>query len=189
MKKFKIRISGYGSEITIGHVSDDVKELIKERNYDGDSLESIIDDDNVIDGHWSQIDDIFHNTNANEDFNLEVIDVTEEELVYEISSDELKCGENYKILDYEDFEESYSPLINNELVVCCVSNERGVFFEGSVEVESFDLGKLKIMMMMDIQTDEYYHGNMVYKVLYDNKSIYNKGGDTEGKSFSVYINV
>jgi hypothetical protein len=188
MKRFKIRISGYGSEITIGHVTDEVKELIRERHYDGESLESVIDDVEIINTHWSEIDDVFHNTNVNDDFNLEVIDVKENEVIYDISSDDLKFGD-YDILQHEDFEETHTHLINDELVVCCVTGEKGTFFDGNVELESFDLNKLKIKVMMDIQIDNYYHGNMVYDVIYDGEVVYNKGGDTQGKSFNVYMNV
>ncbi len=188
MKRFKIRISGYGSEITIGHVTDEIKELMTEHHYDGESLESIIDNEGIINTHWSEIDDVFHNTNVNDDFILEVIDVSEDKVIYEISSDNLKHGD-YNVLEYNDFEEIYSPLINNDLSVCCVTGEKGVFFDGNVEVESFDLNNLKIKIIMDVQTDNYYHGNMVQDVLYDGDVVYNKGGDTDGKSFSVYINV
>lgn len=186
MKRFKIRISGYGSEITIGHVTDEVKELIIEHHYDGESLESIIDNESIIETHWSQIDDVFHNTNVNDNFILEVIDVSEDKVIYEISSDDLK-REEYDVLEYDDFEEIFCPLINSDLSVCCVTVEKGEFFDGNVEVESFDLNKLKIKIMMDIQTDNYYHGNMVYDVLYDGDVVHNKGGDTDGKSFSVYM--
>ncbi len=187
MKKFKIIITGYGSEVTIGHLDEEIINFIKEKHYDGDSLESIIDDEDVIDTHWSQIDDVFHNFNANEDFQMEIIDITTNEVIYSITSEELRSNDD--MLEYDDFEELFTPSIDEDLVVCCVTGEKGILFEGEFEDEFFDLNKLKVNIIMDVQIRDYYHGNMVNKILYNDELINNDGGSTDGKSFNVYLNL
>ncbi len=189
MKNFKIRVTGYGSEVTIGHLDEDIIDTIKEKYYDGDNLESIIDDENVIDTHWSQIDDVFHNFNANEDFQLEIIDTSTNEVIHSISSEDIRFGDYDNMMKGDDFEDMYSPLINDDLVLCCVTGEKGTLFEGEVEDEFFDLEKLKINFIFDIQIRDYYHGNMVDKILYNGEEVLNDGGDTDGKSFNVYMNL
>lgn len=186
MEKFNIRITGYGSEVTIGHLTEDVIEIVREKYNDGESLNSIINDEEIVGVHWSEIDDVFHNFNANEDYHLEIINTSNNEVIYDISSEELKSNDENIV--YDDFEEIYSPLIKQDLVICCVTGEKGILFEGEFESESFDLSKLKIISMMDVQINDYYHGNMVHKILYNDEIISNEGGDTVGKSFNIYIN-
>ena len=55
--KYSIRISGYGSEITIGAVSDEEKAILS--NPEKDLQELVFEDLEEVCG-WSEIDDQFH---------------------------------------------------------------------------------------------------------------------------------
>ena len=63
------------------------------------------------------------------------------------------------------------------------SAEKGTFFDACIETEGeFDLSKLTI------KTEEFPNGDdSVEDVLYDDESLSNDGGDTNGKGYSVHL--
>jgi hypothetical protein len=71
----------------------------------------------------------------------------------------------------------------------CASFEKGGFFEGDIEIEDdFDITKLKINIDEEIGIEEYYFGDIVSSVYYDDEEVDNYGGSTNGKSFDVTKN-
>jgi hypothetical protein len=72
-------------------------------------------------------------------------------------------------------------------LICCLSEEKGTFFEGDLELEEdFDPTKFKIKVVTNIKVGRYYMGSIITDVLYDGVYIGNYGGDTDGKAFSAY---
>ena len=69
------------------------------------------------------------------------------------------------------------------------SGEKGTFFDSVIEDEEFDLSKLKIILMGEIGTNDFYIDDMVSKVLYNGDELENLGRSTDNKSFDSYINV
>lgn len=189
MSKYTISISGYGSEVTIGHVTPEIKEKLMEYDLEDESLTSIFVDNDYFGYSWSEFDDFFHNFNANEDFKLTIR--KDDEIIHELTSDELKTNEEYDgIITYKEFNELFdTSLINNDLAVYCVTGEKGELFYNEFEADDFDIKKLNIVMLWDVGDNFYNHGDMVYKLYYDDEMLYNEGGDTDGKSFDIYMDI
>lgn len=189
MSKYKISISGYGSEFTIGHVTPEIKEKINELYDEDDTVTSLFVNNDYFGYSWSEFDDFFHNFNANEDFNLTI--TKDNEIIYDISSDDLKTKDEYEgIITHKEFTDIYDiTKINSDLAVYCVTGEKGELFYNQLETDDFDIKKLNIIMLYDVGNEVYNHGEMVYKIFYDDELLYNEGGDTDGKYFDVYMDL
>ena len=70
-----------------------------------------------------------------------------------------------------------------------VSNEKGTFFTAEIEDDEFDLEKLKIVIMGEIGTNDFYIDDMVSKVMYNGVEITSNDLSTDNKSFDSYINM
>jgi len=180
--KYSIRISGYGSEITIGTVSDEEKAILS--NSEKDLQELVFEDLEEVCG-WSEIDDQFHCFGATTPFTITIEDEEGKEL-YKIDE------ENIYEYDTEEFslvENEYPEIDATQDLLICYSGEKGSFFLGYVELEGeFDITKLKIVFS-DVEVgDFFYFGDIISNVLYDGEELDNWGGDTSGKSFDVLKN-
>ena len=92
--------------------------------------------------------------------------------------------EEFELVDYECIEVDES-----KDLLMCASFEKGGFFEGDIETEDdFDITKLKIKIEGEVGIDEYYFGDIVSGVYYDDEEVENYGGSTDGKSFDVTKN-
>ena len=180
--KYSIRISGYGSEITIGAVSEEEKAILS--NPEKDLQELVFEDLEEVCG-WSEIDDQFHCFGATTPFTITIEDENgnelyelDEENIYDYDTDEFSLVEN----EYPEIDATKDLLI-------CYSGEKGSFFLGYVELEGeFDITKLKIVFS-DVEVgDFFYFGDIISNVLYDGEELDNWGGDTDGKSFSSSVN-
>ena len=180
--KYEIRISGYGSELTIGSVTEEEKEILS--NPDKELIDIVNEDLEEV-SFWAEIDDQFHCFGVTEPFTINITDENGNEL-YNIT-DETKFD-----YDTDEFElvEGVCPTIDDTKdLLICYSGEKGEFFLGHVELDGeFDLTKLKIVIS-DIEVgDSFYFGEIMSNVLYDGEEIDNCGGDTTGKSFDVFKN-
>ena len=180
--KYTINISGYGSEITIGSVTEEEKEILS--NPEKDLQELVFEDLEEVCG-WSEIDDQFHCFGATSPFTITIEDENgnelyklDEENIYDYDTDEFSLVEN----EYPEIDATQDLLI-------CYSGEKGSFFLGYVELEGeFDITKLKIVFS-DVEVgDFFYFGDIISNVLYDGEELDNWGGDTSGKSFDVLKN-
>jgi hypothetical protein len=181
MGKYKISINGYGAELIIGRVTDEQKEKIL--NSD-EGIEMIVQGWDSIGGYYYEISDIFHNFNVGDSFVIRISDENDNEL-YSIGSEDIVYNDDSVIqVEYEDkyFE------INDPCLVTC-SHEKGTFFDCELELEEFDINKLKLVIYEDCGLhDCYVYGNMVGAVFYDGEEIYDEGSWTDGKSFDAKIN-
>ena len=180
--KYEIRISGYGSELTIGSVTEKEKELLS--NPDKELIDIVFEDLEESYG-WNEIDDQFHCFGATEPFTISISDENGNEL-YNIT-DETKF--DYDTDEFELIEGVYPEIDHTKDLLICYSGEKGSFFLGYVESEDeFDLTKLKIVIS-DVEVgDSFYFGEIISNVLYDGEELDNWGGDTDGKSFEVFKN-
>jgi hypothetical protein len=188
--KYKIRIFGYGSEVAFGHVDQETKDKITDAIEEGRELSNISNDEDVLGKSWFEINDIYSNFHANDEFNLEVTDESGE-VIFEARAFDLQDNEE-ETIEYEYFEEYLernSKEINEDFLLMNVSGEKGTFFTGDIEDESFDLEKLKIIIMGEIGTNDFYIDDMVSKVMYGGKEIESNDMSTNNKSFDSYINM
>lgn len=182
MKKYKVSIYGYGAEVTIGSVDEELKQIF---NNPDKELNEIASDDLEEWGGWYEIDDQYHRWGAASSFTI-LIENEGGETLYEIDSDNLSQfdTDDFELVDYDCIEVDES-----QDLVMCVSYEKGSFFEGDIETEEdFDITKLKIRIDGEIGIDEYYFGDIVEGVYYDDEEVENYGGSTDGKSFDVTKN-
>ncbi len=182
MAKFTIDISGYGGELTIGRLTEEQTENIK--NFEGESLNDIIFDDEALGGYWSEIDDVYHNFNATDVFTLTITDENGEE-IHRFTEEDIMYVDDSPI--EVEFEDKYSEI--EEPCLVCFSGEKGSFFEAELDLDEFDLSKLKIVIHEDCGLENCYTvGNMIGKVIYDGEELDNYGGNTDGKYFEVATN-
>ena len=144
MRKYKVSISGYGCEATIGSVSEELKQILS--NPDKELVE-IVDEDLDEQGGWYEIDDQFHRWGASGRYVIEVTD-EEGETVLAIDSENLSehDTEDFELVDYE-----YADIDDSKDLLMCVAFEKGSFFEGDIFTEEeFDVKKMKIRIVSKI---------------------------------------
>lgn len=180
MAKYNISISGYGAEITIGTLSEQEIQIIKENNLEK-SLSEIISDEN-LGKSWYDLDDKYHNYGVGDVFTI-IVEDENQEVIYNFNEDILHSDTG--IFEYND-----KSVDTKEPVIMCISGEKGVFFESFIEIdEFFDLSKLKIQVDEEVGINNFCYGMMISKVFYDGEELDNWGGSTDGKYFDVYTNL
>lgn len=188
--EYTIRIFGYGSEVAFGHIDQETKDKIADAVEEGRELNEISNDEDILGKSWFEVNDIYSNFHANDEFSLEVTDENGE-IVFEATAFDLQDNEE-ETIDYEYFEdylEKSGKKINEDLLLMSASGEKGTFFTGVVEDEEFDLSKLKIILMGEIGTNDFYIDDMVSKVIYDGNEVESSDLETNNKSFDSYINM
>ena len=179
--KYTISVYGYGSEVTIGSVDEDLKKILS--NPDKEFIDIVLEDLEDY-GGWYEIDDQYHRWSAAGTFTITVQNENGETL-YEIDSDDLRKfdTDDFQLVDYECIE-----VDETKDLLMCVGYEKGSFFEGDVEADEFDIKKLCIKIEDEIGIKECYFGEMIGGIYYDGEEVQNYGGGTDGKSFDVYKN-
>lgn len=114
--KYSIRISGYGSEITIGSVTEEEKVILS--NPDKDLQEIVFED---LEGGWSEIDDQFHCFGATSPFTITIEDEDGKEL-YEIDEENLY---DYDTEEFSLVENEYPEIDTTKDLLVCYSGEKG----------------------------------------------------------------
>lgn len=182
--KYTITFHGLGSELTIGHLDQEEKEIIKSLIEDEDlSLEEIMNNSEEYGiAPWNEIDDVIHLTGPFAGFQLTVTDENSND-VLDITHEDLD-DEYPEVVDYKYFDDGNT---DEDLAICCVTTEKGTLYEAEFETDEFDANKLKIIMYSEIRTDLYEHDDVVYSVSYDGVELDNIGGDSYGKGFDVYV--
>lgn len=179
--KYTISIYGYGAEVTIGSVNEELKQVLS--NAEKELVDIILDDLEDF-GGWYSIDDQYHRWCAAGDFTILVVDEEGNE-VLKIDSENMHKydSDTFELVEYECVEVDES-----KDLLMCVGYEKGSFFEGDVEADRFEIGKLKIKIDGEVGIDEFYFGDIVGGIYYDGDEVENYGGGTDGKSFEVYKN-
>jgi hypothetical protein len=191
---YTIQIWGYGGEYVMGTVDRKIYDYFKQRRlsvsdyaWDSDYAEEndIPEDMQPFPpGSWYECDDMGHVSGV--DRNAGTLQICDEngDTVYETSlesldgysdgSPEISGGDEVWI-------DSKDP---GTIVFVGVSNEKGTFFEGEIELtQPFDSSKLCISY------DEIDGNEIVSMITYDGDDIDNNGGSSNGKSsdFGFYV--
>ena len=182
--KYTIRIFGYGSEVAFGYIDQETKEKLITAVDAGQELYEAVQDTDILGTDWYQVCDVYQNFNVNDEFNIEVTDETGE-IVFEARAFDLMDNEE-ETIQYEYFN---ADDLDEELLLMSVAGEKGTFFTGEIEDESFDLEKLKITIMGEIGTNDFYIDDMVSKIEYNGVEVECVDMSTDNKSFDTYISM
>lgn len=179
--KYTISVYGYGAEVTIGSVNEELKQILSNPEKE---LIDIVTEDIEDFGGWYEIDDQYHKWCASGNFTILVEDENGNE-VCKIDSENMHKydSDTFELVEYDCIEVDES-----KDLLMCVAYEKGSFFEGDVETDRFEISKLKIKIDGEIGIDECYFGDIISGIYYDDEEVDNYGGGTDGKSFEVYKN-
>lgn len=180
MKKYTLVISGYGAEVTIGTLTPTEVDIIKSEVAKETTLTTIVWEE-MLNKSFYDMDDIYHNWGCGDVFHISVFD-EENNVVFE-------CNEEMVHSESEIFQFQDKFIDSDEPMIMSVSGEKGVFFETTLELEQFDISKLKIMIDSEVGIPNYYYGDMISKIFYDGEELDNIGGSTDGKFFESGTNI
>ena len=197
-RTYKISLWGYGGEYIMGTVDRKIYDYFRHRRLD---LSDFAWDSDYADEHkipeemwpftpgsYYDCDDICHEHGVDRNAGTVQIDDETGETIYQQSLENISGmgadgdepepewggGEEYWI--------GMKPV--GTVVFFGVSNEKGTFFEGEIELrEPFDITKL------ELGYDEIDGNDIINSVKYDGEQIDNWGGDTNGKGseFGFYL--
>lgn len=192
-RTYTIQMWGYGGEYVMGTVDRKIYDYFKSRrlslsDYAWDS--DYADEHNIPEdmqpfppGSWYECDDMGHCHGV--DRGAGTLQICDEngDVVYEQRLEDL-CGDDGEpeISSFDEVWIDSRPV--GDVVFIGVSNEKGTFFEGEIDLKQpFDVTKL-CLSYDDIDGNE-----VINSVTYDEETIDNNGGSTDGKSsdFGFYI--
>lgn len=181
-RTYKIQLWGYGGEKVMGTVDRKSWDYclqhqidLQDIAWDGDAAENWnIDADQLPfpPGSWYECDDLAHVNGVNR--NAGTLQIEDE-------NGDTVCQHELEDLDTVDWECGDEVWIGGQepgtVVFVGTSNEKGVFFEGNIELtQPFDIAKLTL------RYEEVDGEEIVNSVSYDGEDINNWGGSTNGKS-------
>jgi hypothetical protein len=178
MKQYKIIITGFGGEITIGTVDAATKELLKKAEENlPDAVQTELSD-------WRNYDDLYHTLGPGEEYVIQIMDENEKK-VFEIESENINQfdSDDFTLINYECVE-----IDNTQDLLMCVSFQKGVLFESIIEDEKFDIKKLQIKVDGEVGINTFTWGDMLSTISYDGIELDNTGTYTEEEDFQVYTN-
>ena len=197
-RTYKISLWGYGGEYIMGTVDRKIYDYFRHRRLNLSDFawdSDYADDNNIPEEYWPfppgsyyDCDDICHEHGVDRNAGTVQIDDENGETIYQQSLENISGmgadgdepepewggGEEYWI--------GMKPV--GTVVFFGVSNEKGTFFEGEIELKQpFDISKL------ELGYDEIDGNDIINSVKYDGEQIDNWGGDTNGKSsdFGFYL--
>jgi hypothetical protein len=175
MKNYKIYLWGYGGEITIGEVNDELRAEIKaaKGNLTKRITESISTD-------WNEIDDQLHSFGCH-NWELTVDDEEGKEI--------FRCESRSYTKNPIKIKKFNSQIDQTKNLVACFSEEKGTFFIADLKLEEdFDPDKLELQQRTGIYIKNAHFPNLIFSINYDGEELNNWGGDTSGKAFTAYKN-
>jgi len=186
-RTYKIHLWGYGGEYVMGTVDRKIYDYFRARRLD---LSDYCWDSDYADEHdipedmqpfppgsWYECDDMGHCHGVDRGAGtLQILDENED-VVYERSLEDISGGEEDEP-EWGGGEEVYiGSKPAGTVVFLGVSNEKGTFFEGEIELtQPFDITQLTLSY------DEVDGNDIINMVEYAGNNIDNWGGNTDGKS-------
>jgi hypothetical protein len=188
----KISLWGYGGESVMGTVKREIYDYFRSRrldvsdfawNSDYAEVHNIPEDMWPFSpGSWYECDDMAHTNGV-------VLDSGTVQIEDEEGVEVLRSGlDAFQDQDCPEFDYADAVFIDNQppgtVVFIGNSNEKGTFFEGSIDLTApFDINKLTF------HVEDVDGSDVVVGVSYGDESIDNWGGDTTGKSseFGFYV--
>jgi hypothetical protein len=189
---YKIQMWGYGGEYVMGTVDRAVYDYFKRRRlnlmdyaWDSDNEFNVPDEMQPFPpGSWYECDNMGHTHGVDRSAGTLLISDENDETVVELSLEDIDGYSD----DSPEWGGGDEVWINSQPagtpVFIGVSNEKGTFFEGNIELKQpFDITKL-CLFYDDIDGNE-----IINRVEYDGEEVENWGGSTDGKSsdFGFYI--
>jgi hypothetical protein len=183
---------GYGGEYVMGTVDRAVYDYFKRRRlnlmdyaWDSDNEFNVPDEMQPFPpGSWYECDNMGHTHGVDRSAGTLLISDENDETVVELSLEDIDGYSD----DSPEWGGGDEVWINSQPagtpVFIGVSNEKGTFFEGNIELKQpFDITKL-CLFYDDIDGNE-----IINRVEYDGEEVENWGGSTDGKSsdFGFYI--
>ena len=185
MKKIKILVNGYPSEITIGEITREQADFLLANPQDCGHEVLLSEDGEATD--WYELDDVDHIFGGTvEDSYLTVYEDNEQVLEENFSDMDLFVKDEEDPTEYENPVEctyNYLELDPDKCYIISNTSEKGNFIEMDVEDENFDIKKLKVNIT---SLDDYGFNNYISSIEYDGDG-YNIGGDTIGKDFQQFL--
>ena len=193
-RTYKIQLWGYGGEYVMGTVDRKIYDYFRARRlslsdfaWDGDYADehTIPEDMRPFQpGSYYDCDDMGHCHGVDRNAGtLQIMD-EQDQVIYERSLEDID-GYSDDSPQWGSGDEVYiSSKPPGTVVFLGVSNEKGTFFEGEIALkEPFDITKLTLGY------DEFDGNDIINHVEYDDETIDNWGGGTDGKSsdFGFYL--
>jgi hypothetical protein len=189
MKMFEITIEGYGGEICIGELNKKEKKLIQ-KNLEKEDLGEFIWNEG-LGSSWYNFDNIYHGTGCFRDSMTLTVKDEDGNLLYEISENFSAVpvkGKKRSFANIEEENDYYHLCSDEKPALMCVSLEKGQFFKGIVEDKDFDIKKLQICFDTNLSMPNGEVYELVSNISYDEETLENISGDTDGKGFRAYVN-
>ena len=197
-RTYKISLWGYGGEYIMGTVSREIYDYFRHRRLDLSDFawdSSYADDHNIPEDMWPfppgsyyDCDDMCHEHGVDRNAGTVQIDDENDETIYQQSLENISgmgADGDEPEPEWGGGEEYWIGMRPPGTVVFFgVSNEKGTFFQGEIELTApFDITKL------ELGYDEIDGNDIVNSVKYDGEQIDNWGGDTNGKGseFGFYL--
>jgi len=186
-RTYKIHLWGYGGEYVMGTVDRKIYDYFRARRLDLSDFawnSDYAEENNIPEdmwpfppGSWYECDDMGHCHGVDRGAGtLQILDENED-VVYERSLEDISGGEEDEP-EWGGGEEVYiGSKPAGTVVFLGVSNEKGTFFEGEIELtQPFDITQLTLSY------DEVDGNDIINMVEYAGVNIDNWGGNTDGKS-------
>jgi hypothetical protein len=192
-RTYKICMWGYGGEYVMGRVDRKIYDYFRSRRLDVSDFawdSDYAEEHNIPDemwpfppGSWYECDSMAHCHGV--DKNCGTLQILDEngDTVFERTLEDLNGDDGEP--EWSSGDEVW---VNQEpagtVVFIGVSNEKGTFFEADIPLtEPFDITKLQLSY------DDVDGNEVINSVYYDDESIDNWGGNTDGKSsdFGFYV--
>jgi len=193
-RTYKIHLWGYGGEYIMGTVDRKIYDYFRARRLDLSDFawdSDYAEDNNIPEemwpfppGSWYECDDMCHDHGVDRNAGTLQIDDETGETIYERRLEDITGGDDDEP-EWGGGEEVWIGMKPAGTVVFVgVSNEKGTFFEGEIELKQpFDITKL------ELGYNEIDGNEIINSIKYDGEQIDNWGGDTNGKSsdFGFYL--
>jgi hypothetical protein len=193
-RTYKITMWGYGGEYVMGTVERKIYDYFRHRRL---SLSDFAWDNDYADQHnipeemwpfppgsWYECDDMGHVHGVDRNAGTLQIDDENGETIYQRELENITGGEE----DEPEWGGGEEVWVGSKpagtVVFLGVSNEKGTFFEGEINLDKpFDITKL------EIGYDEFDGNDIINSVKYNDEYIENWGANTNGKSsdFGMYL--
>jgi hypothetical protein len=179
MSTYKLIVSGYGGEITIGSVETDLKVILSEHT----DLANCINAANI---DWRDIDNQFHFFGPFETFAILLTDENEKDII-QINSEDI--FQNTKEFEFK-VECDIADINSENNLLMAISLQKGVLFEGTFDAEEFNPEKLlfKTIDNIGIGVGGFKIDRILKTIFYDGEEIMNTGTLAEEKEFTCFIN-
>ena len=192
MNKYEITITGWGNEVSVGTITQEEEDRIKEvmENNDCDSIEEFYNDWDLVEeagvSEWHENDEKFHTYGAIADGATITVTnmVTDEEIFSKPLLDLIVFDDEDSELELwtEEFIQH-----NDEKIIAFISTDKGTIIAGEIEIEGeFDESKL-IPICSEVIIEDSYTFELITNIEYDGEEVDNDGLSTSGKDFTVQI--